>query len=387
MLPYTEFEFFIVAGILTLVTWLFRLTGRAVKLSPVLMSVSLVYLIFFFPYPWHVATIILYSYLVYYLFSFVFRLNNKLIGSIVLLLPMILVKSDIRFHFYPFHLNDLISFAGLSFMSFRILHIYLDVQEGDKPVSFFKYLNFLIFYPTLLIGPIDRFPRFQADVDRGFEGFTKNNLIQGLNLIILGALYKYMIAEAIDRFYLSGLDPTDQRLWPMLNSMYTYHVYLFFDFAGYSHMAVGLGILNGIRVPANFNMPFLAENPQDFWRRYHISLGEWLKDFFFRPFYLFLSKRPSLKTWPLLRQNVALFMTFALMGFWNGFQKHYIISGMIFGLYSVVHNSYLHYCKKKRKDVVFARLPQKYVKVISIFIMINLAAFAVYVFSGRFPYL
>lgn len=387
MLPYTEIEFFLVAGLLTLVTWLFRFIAKPVRLASVLMAVSLIYLLFFFPYPWHVAAIVLYSYLVYYLFSFVFRLNNKLIGSIVLLLPMILVKSDIRFHFYPFQLNDFISFAGLSFMSFRILHIFLDVQEGDKPVSFLKYLNFLIFYPTLLIGPIDRLTRFQGDLDQGYHGLTGKNLVNGLNFLILGALYKYIFAEGIDRFLLEGLDPESTRPGVMLQNMYVYHLYLFFDFAGYSHMAVGLGMMNGIHVPRNFDMPFLAENPQDFWRRYHITLGEWLKDFFFRPFYLYLSKVKSLKTWPLLRQNLALFLTFTLMGCWNGFQLHYVLSGMIFGLYSVVHNSYLHSCKKKRRDVIFGKLSPKIVKYSSIFIMINLAAFAIYVFSGRFPYL
>ncbi len=387
MLPYTEIEFFIVACLLTLVTRVFRFAGKVVTLSSVLMATSLIFLIFFFPYPWHVAGILVYSYLVYYLFSFVLKVNNKLIGSLVLLLPMILVKSDIRFHFYPFHLNDFISFAGLSFMSFRILHIYLDVQEGDKAVSFGKYINFLIFYPTLLIGPIDRLPRFQSDIDRGFACLTRVNLIKGLNFLILGALYKYIFAEAIDRFLLSTLDPASTEAGMMLKNMYLYHVYLFFDFAGYSHMAIGLGMMNGINVPKNFNMPFLAENPQDFWRRYHITLGDWLKDFFFKPFYLFISKIQALKTWPLLRQNLALFLTFSLMGCWNGFQFHFILSGMIFGLYSVVHNSYLHYCKKKREDIVFGTLSPKIVKVLSIFIMINLAAFAIYIFSGRFPYL
>ena len=143
----------------------------------------------------------------------------------------------------------------------------------------------------------------------------------------------------------------------------------------------------GIDVPFNFDKPFLSRNPQDFWRRFHKTLGDWLKDYFFTPFYMFFSRKKSLKSYPLLRQNIAMFSTFLLMGCWNGFQKNFIISGILFGIYSVVHNSYLHYCKKKKRDIVFGNLNESVVKWISIFIMINFAAFSIYIFSGRCPFI
>ena len=167
--------------------------------------------------------------------------------------------------------------------------------------------------------------------------------------------------------------------------MYAYYFYLFFDFAGYSFMALGIGKMMGIKVPVNFTNPFVAVNPQDFWRRFHISLGEWLKDYFFTPLYMFLSRRKKLKKYPVTRQNIALIFTFLLMGCWNGFKFNYILSGFLFGLFSAVHNSYIIKCKKKGKDVFFGNMKPVYIKIISIFIMFNIVAFSLYIFSGRCP--
>jgi len=152
-------------------------------------------------------------------------------------------------------------------------------------------------------------------------------------------------------------------------------------------MALGIAKMMGITVPVNFTNPFAAVNPQDFWRRFHISLGEWLRDYFFTPLYLYFSRITRFKKYPLTRQNMALILTFLFMGCWNGFKFNFILSGLIFGVYSAIHNTYVAECKKKRKDVVFGNLNPIAVKYISIFIMFNLAAFALYIFSGRCPLL
>ncbi|MBL7923911.1 MAG: D-alanyl transfer protein, partial [Bacteroidia bacterium] len=173
----------------------------------------------------------------------------------------------------------------------------------------------------------------------------------------------------------------------MANAMYAYYAYLFFDFAGYSSMAIGLGRMMGITVPVNFTNPFLAVNPQDFWRRFHISLGAWLKDYFFTPLFLWLSRYKSLKPYPLAKQNFTLTLTFLLMGCWNGFKLNFVLSGLLFGLYSALHNGYLVRCRKKGKDVFFGKLPPQTIRYISIFIMIHLVAVSLYIFSGRCPLL
>jgi len=205
--------------------------------------------------------------------------------------------------------------------------------------------------------------------------------------LVKGIVFKYVLAELIDRYWLNIYPSASKDLIPMLNNMYAYYFYLFFDFAGYSFMVLGIGKMMGIIVPLNFKNPFTAVNPQDFWKKFHISLGEWLKDYFFTPLYMFLTRKKSLKQHPIFRQNVALTTTFLLMGCWNGLKVHYILSGLLLGIYSAVHNTYIIYCKKKGKDIVFGKLSAKAVKVISIIIMFQLIAFALYIFSGRFPFL
>jgi membrane protein involved in D-alanine export len=237
-----------------------------------------------------------------------------------------------------------------------------------------------------LIGPIDRFNRFSADLDGGYDRLNSTRFLEGWQILVFGVLHKFIIAEVINRYWLGPIDAGSKEFWVMMNSMYAYYAYLYFDFAGYSAMAVGLGKIMGIDVPINFNKPFLAVNPQDYWRRWHKSLGDWLKDYFFMPFYKAFSKWKFMKPYPLLRQNISLFLTFLLMGCWNGFKLNYILSGSIFGVYSVAHNSYVYYCRKKGKDIVFGNLSQLTVKLISIFIMINMTAVAIYVFSGRIPF-
>lgn len=151
-------------------------------------------------------------------------------------------------------------------------------------------------------------------------------------------------------------------------------------------MVFGFGKMMGIAVPVNFGNPFLSVNPQDFWRRFHISLGEWLKDYFFTPLYMQFSRMQRLKKYPLTRQHLAMFLTFLLMGCWNGFTAGFIISGALFGIYSVVHNWYVVTCRKKGRDVFFGNLSPRAVQIASIFIMINLVAISLFIFSGRCPF-
>ncbi len=338
-----------------------------------------------YPKPYHFIFLILFSYTFTHLITDVFKIKTKIWGILILLLPMLLVKLDIKFDFYPFKLNDAISFAGLSYASFRIIGYYMDKAPGEKMPDFISYFNFLSFTPTLLIGPIDRFARFKDSQNNGFSSINSENFIIGWNTFVKGLAFKYIVAEVIDRYWLNLYPETSKELLHIANTMYAYYFYLFFDFAGYSFMALGIGKMMGINVPLNFKNPFIAVNPQDFWRRFHISLGDWLKDYFFNPLYMFLTRKKSLKKYPVTRQNIALVLTFLLMGCWNGFKLNYILSGLLFGVFSAVHNTYVVQCKKKGKDVVFGNLNTQTTKVISIFIMFNLAAFALYIFSGRCP--
>jgi membrane protein involved in D-alanine export len=385
MLPFSSFEFFIIMAMFIAILAGAKYFLNNTYYKYVQAVLNLLFLTVVYPLPYHFLLLILYAYFSTWLISDIFKIKKKFAGIIILLLPMLLVKFDIRFHFHPYELNKIISFAGLSYASFRIIGYYMDKAPGEKITDFITYFNFLSFTPTLLIGPIDKHARFKASQDSGFSNMNSENVAIGINAFVKGLAFKYIFAEAIDRYWMSQFPAHSKEIIDMANNMYSYYFYLFFDFAGYSFMALGIGKLMGMNVPLNFANPFVSVNPQDFWRRFHISLGDWLKEYFFTPLYMFFSRKKSLKKYPLTRQNLALLLTFMLMGCWNGFRFYYLLSGFLFGLYSVVHNTYVVECKKKGKDVVFGNMDPRAVKALSIFIMFNLVAVALYIFSGKCP--
>jgi membrane protein involved in D-alanine export len=385
MLPFSSYEFFIIMALFIAIAAICKYFFADKSYKYVLAVLNALFLTLIYPKPIHFVLLIVFSYLITWLASDVFKFKKKIWGILLLLLPMLLVKLDIRFDFYPFKINDIISFAGLSYASFRIMGYYMDKAPDDNMADAVTYFNFLAFTPTLLIGPIERYSRFKTSQDTGFTNINSENFILGWNALIKGIVFKYVIAEVIDRYWLNIFSPESKFVLHMANNMYAYYFYLFFDFAGYSFMALGIGKMMGIEVPLNFHNPFFAVNPQDFWRRFHISLGEWLKDYFFTPLYMWFTRNKRLKKYPLTRQNLSMILTFLLMGCWNGFNFRYILSGFLFGVFSAVHNSYVYLCKKNGRDVFFGKLPPLAVRIISIFIMFNLVALALYIFSGRSP--
>ena len=378
MLPFATIDFYLLFALLVAVLYVLKglLNGR-VPLVSVLVGLSLFYAVAYFPKPWQLLLFTVYQCLFTWLLLFRWQRLHTLVGSLLLALPMVLVKLDWN--------ADVIGFAGISYITFRCIQVYLDGELLRDKFRFTDFIAFLLFTPSLLAGPIDRYERFKSDLDQGWSRLNGNALLAGWEFIALGLLHKFVLAELVDRHWLSECDGCTEA-WPMLKDMYGYTAYLYFDFAGYSLLAIGLGRMMGIELPKNFDRPWLTENPPEFWKRWHVSLGDWLRDYFFRPIYKSLSGVQRLRTWPLLKQNIALFSTFLLMGCWNGLELHYILSGSLFGLYSVVYNSYQHQSRKHKWDL-WGSTPTWLVRSLSIFVMVHLACFALYIFSGRSPYL
>lgn len=376
MLPFATIDFYLLFTVLVaLVYGLKGLMQGRFSLGSVLLVISLLYAVAYFPKPWQLLLFTAYQLLFTWLLLFRWKKLHGLIGVLLLALPMILVKLDWSV--------DVIGFAGISYITFRCIQVYLDGALLRDRFHIGTFTVYLLFPPALLAGPIDRYERFKDDLDQGWSRLNGNALLAGWEFIALGLLHKFVLAELIDRYWLSECHGCAGAL-PMLKEIYGYTVYLYFDFAGYSLLAIGLGRMLGIELPKNFDRPWLTENPPQFWKRWHISLGDWLRDYFFRPIYKALSGVQGLRTWPLLKQNLALFATFLLMGCWNGLEPHYIISGSLFGLYSVLYNSYQHQ-SRKHKWHLWGGTPTWLVKGISIFVMLHAASFALYIFSGRFP--
>ncbi|MCG3669013.1 D-alanyl transfer protein [Aliarcobacter butzleri] len=373
-LPFSGIGFFAISFIFILFLHLFKnVLKKFVSYKTVIFLSVVIYIAICIPHSYKLFLLLFYVYIIY----IIFVSNNyqeTIFPMIVIAFPMILHKVDI---------DPIFKIIGISYITFRTIQAIVDSQNYGK-LSFMEFTSFLLFPTTLLAGPIDRSYRFQEDLKKGYENLTLQNVGKGWDILIVGVLFKFVIAQLVAMYWLAKIDENSTNLLDMANSAYSYTTYLFFDFAGYSAMAVGLSFMIGIFIPMNFNHPYLAPNPQDFWRRFHITLGTWLTDYFFKPLYKYLHKYPYLKNRKLLLQNIAITCTFLLMGMWNGLTWYFIFSGFLFGIYSSIHNAYVLYVKKGGYDYF-----SFFHEIISInlkrFLMINGAVFALYFFSGRVP--
>lgn len=287
--------------------------------------------------------------------------------------PLLLLKCGI---------TTMTGMLGLSFATFRAVDVLLFAPRNERisPLDYFIYLFFPL---TLLAGPMYRWRNFQADLKRGYEGVTLDTWLAGLELLIFGVIQKFGVAEAIWRYGLNTLDAHDYSLTGVALNASLYSFYLFFDFAGYSSMAIGVGMLFGFTLPVNFRNPLASANPQDFWRRWHISLSEWLRDVVFMPIYKALSKTAFFGRHRLAAQNIGILATLLAMGVWNGLALHYVVSGLMFGAYSVGHNLLVQHARTR--PALQAFLARRPVQWAGRALTLILAALALYVFSGRSP--
>lgn len=386
-LPFSDFYFLNFAlffiGVVVIVKKFF---SAQISYKYLLALGSLIYIAILYTKPFHLLALVFLLFGLVKLLHKKYNSDNLVLPMITLALPMILMKifnvlpiDDSQESLQTF--KGLIQIAGMSYLVFKVMGLYVDTRNKKEPVSFIDFFTFTTFVPSLLIGPIDRYHRFKNDIQNGYSNIHSQNILKAWDELILGLLYKFVISVLIYRVILEQLPADGGLFYYHLPYMYSYLLFLFFDFAGYSLLALSFARFIGIQLPRNFDKPFLAQNPKEFWKHWHISLGDWLNDYFFKPLFKYFTTK-KLFTGPQ-RQGLALFITFLLMGFWNGFEIHFILSGALFGLYSVIHNAYTIRCKKKNKDVIFGNANKQVVRIISIFVLFNLVAFAIYIFSGN----
>lgn len=368
-MPYTTWLFFFVAFAVVILIYAGKSWLRThVPFTNLISALTLAFIFAAFENPWIPLLAVTYQYGLLLLQS-----NSRMgrfvwLGAIASALPMILVKLSVGL--------DVIAFAGLSFMTFRAIEILVDCDPKNVPTPL-AYLAFLLFPPTLLAGPVDRYNNFSEHLNTGYDGINAENAYAGWYAILIGLLLKFMVAGGIDHFWLPAkIPPTPVGF---LKDMYAYAAYLYTDFAGYSALAIGLALVLGFKLPENFRKPFLSVNMPDFFRRWNISLSEWLRDFVFQPLYQALIRLPFFQRHRLAAQNISIYGTFQLMGLWNGIDAKYVISGGLFGAYSAIHNTYV--MSRKRRPYRNKGLA----RFLSTALTVNAACFALYVFSGRLP--
>jgi membrane protein involved in D-alanine export len=269
-------------------------------------------------------------------------------------------------------------FLGISYVTFRALDVVFSIHDGVlkslKPGQLFA---FLFSFPTVSSGPIDRYRRFGIDWDKErTRGEFLDDLDFAVQRIMRGFLYKFIIAALIDQHLETPLEKTAGFLG-MVGGMYSYTLYLFFDFAGYSAFAVGVSRLLGIRTPENFDAPFLARNIREFWARWHQSLSFWLRDHVHMRFQLAAAKGKWFKG-KTTAGTIGTFLTFGIMGVWHGLALHYIIYGLYHAVLVTGYDSFARWNKKTKR---VADTPRN--RWAARIVTFHIIAFGMLIFSGR----
>lgn len=216
---------------------------------------------------------------------------------------------------------------GLSFYCFQALTYTLDVYRRDtKPVrSLLSYLTAVSFFPTILSGPITRVSTLTAQLEKSGRTLAASDGGRALFRIALGLIKKFLIADYLAENLVNRVFdfPNLYSGTEVLVAVYGYALQLYYDFSGYTDIAIGSAMLLGLKLPENFNAPYAALNLADFWRRWHISLSNWLRDYL----YFSLPGQRS-KVMPYF----SLIITMVIGGFWHGPSWTFVVWGLLHGV-------------------------------------------------------
>lgn len=241
----------------------------------------------------------------------------------------------------PIPLIHLLMPVGISYYIFQVIGYHIDIYYGKIKAEThpLKLQLFFLFFPKILQGPVERSRNIIPQFDKE-QHFSYDNFVDGIRRIVWGIFQKVVVADRIavlvSNVYVM---PSDFKGFSLALAAILFTFQLYFDFMGYTDIAIGTAKLFGINIMENFNKPFSAKNITEYWRRWHISLSTWLNEYLFNPMVI------SWRNWGQWGTLVAVFITFVIAGLWHG-------AGMTFLFYGALHGAALAYeilTKKQRK--------------------------------------
>lgn len=231
---------------------------------------------------------------------------------------------------------------GFSYIAFRLMHVLLDFRSGrlrsagtSGASSLRDFALYVIFFPALPSGPIDRIEHFSRELaqpDTSDQTESANRIANGAYRLGVGLFKKFVLADSLAVIALSPdlVAQINRGLpWSMWIMLYAYTFRIFFDFSGYSDIAIGIGLLAGIQLPENFTAPYLQRNIAAFWNSWHITLSTWFRNYFFTPLSRAMVQR-RLNRWLII--FIAQISTMILIGLWHGVALNFILWGAWHGL-------------------------------------------------------
>ncbi len=254
-----------------------------------------------------------------------------------------------------FALKNIFLPLGISFFTFQQLSFLLSVYKGEEKVgTFYNYCAFVTFFPQLVAGPIvlysEIIPQFE---DSRTRRFNAENFVCGLFMFAIGLFKKVVIADTVSLYVDNGFNMADPGAVAAWVTSLCYTLQIYFDFSGYSDMAVGLGKMFNINITHNFQSPYLSKSITEFWRRWHITLGRALST------YIYIPLGGNRKG--IVRTCINLFLTFLVSGLWHGASWTFVLWGTLHGLFVV---------SERLLKNILSRIPT-YIRTAFTFIIVN----------------
>lgn len=222
-------------------------------------------------------------------------------------------------------LDGLVVPIGLSYVTFQMISYLVDVWHGNVPAekNFLSLSTYLLFFPKLISGPITRYKPFALQMED--LNPSADNIAGGIRRLLTGFVKRTLVANQLALMANAVFNLPTANVEPKFAwlALIAYTLQIYFDFYGYTDMAIGLGMMMGIRLPENFNFPYIAQSISDFWRRWHITLSTWFREYVFYP----LERR----RFKWAGQQINMILVFLLTGLWHGFKPTFIVWGLLHG--------------------------------------------------------
>ncbi len=287
-------------------------------------------------------------------FLLYFKYTNFFVG---------MIANAIGSNFQPW---DIFLPVGISFFTFQSMSYTIDVYRGKiKPLSsLLDYAFYVSFFPQLVAGPIVRATDFIPQIRKPIR-ISRDMFAQGVYLIVVGLFKKAVISDYISLNFVDRIfdNPAFYSGGEILLGLYGYCVQIYCDFSGYSDMAIGIALLLGFRFPVNFNAPYKADSLSDFWRRWHISLSTWIRD------YVYISLGGNRKGNVRMFLNQVVAMT--LCGLWHGASLNFVLWGGMHGVLVCLHKFFQQTVMRHDRHYH----PIGWRRIVSIFLTFHLVAF------------
>ncbi len=267
---------------------------------------------------------------------------------------------------------------GMSYIIFRLIHFVVEVYKKKSPkCSFIDFGLYVLFFPTFLAGPVERFKPFYTQTME-MKAPDLSSINQGLFRILLGVAKKFVVADNLSRWILPALQtPESHPRFLVLLLVYGTAIQIYLDFSGYTDMALGVSRLFGYKIMENFNRPFFQRNIAMFWRNWHISVYSWIRDYFFFPFFGYRAST--------LKIYIGIFMTMVVFMLWHKGNLNFLLLGIYNGLGLVVWQLYQE-VKKKYPSLRKWSL-RSYMNPVATFFTFNFVSFGFLFFHLDLPHL